>query len=61
MEVKALGTYPLWLVHALNEIQAYPVSCSKVGLAYKALCAKSRSKYVSTHQIQRTISRAYAA
>lgn len=37
MEVKALGTYPLWLVHVLNELEAYPVSCSKVGRAYQAL------------------------
>ena len=41
MEVKALGSYPLWLVHARDAIGAYPVSCSKVGKAYQALAAGS--------------------
>lgn len=61
MEIKALGSYPLWLVRALNEIEAYPVSCSKVGLAYKALCTARRPEYTSPRQIQRRGSRAHAA
>ena len=61
MEVKALGTYPLWLVQALDEIEAYPVSCSKVGLAYKALCTEKKPEYMNPHQIQRRIARAHAA
>jgi hypothetical protein len=42
MEVKALNAYPLWLVHALDELQAYPISCSKVGKAYVALARGDR-------------------
>ena len=48
MEVKALGTYPLWLVHALNELGAYPVSCSKVGKAYTALATAAQPSVAST-------------
>lgn len=61
MEVKALGTYPLWLVHALDQVGAYPVSCSKVGLAYKALCTAKQPEYMSPRQIQRRLSHAHAA
>ena len=35
MEIKCSDAYPLWLVRALNQIGAYPQSCSKYGMAYK--------------------------
>ena len=44
MEVKAMGALPLWLVRALGEIEAYPVSCSKVGLAYASLMRSAQAK-----------------
>jgi len=31
MEVKALGSYPLWFVHALSKLKIYPASFSKYG------------------------------
>ena len=61
MEIKALGSYPLWLVQALNEIEAYPFSCSKVGLAYKALCTRKLPEYMSPRQLQHRLSHAHAA
>ena len=38
MEVKCLHTYPLWMVHAFNELRIYPQALSKVGLAYQQAC-----------------------
>ncbi|MGI6221347.1 MAG: VTC domain-containing protein [Coriobacteriales bacterium] len=35
VEIKAVGAYPLWLVRALDECDAYPTSFSKYGEAYK--------------------------
>lgn len=35
MEIKCQGPYPLWLVNALSEVEAYPSSFSKYGEAYK--------------------------
>lgn len=35
MEVKAGDAFPLWLVHALEELQIYPCSFSKYGTLYK--------------------------
>lgn len=35
MEVKAGDALPLWLVHALEELQIYPCSFSKYGTLYK--------------------------
>ena len=52
MEVKALGAYPLWLVHALNELEAYPVSCSKVGRAYQALNPTQSVRTLRSGQFQ---------
>lgn len=59
MEVKALGTYPFWLVHALNELGTYPVSCSKVGRAYQAFnpvqnafCQEHASENASLHYLE---------
>ncbi len=35
MEVKCLGALPLWLTSALSELQIFPSSFSKYGVAYK--------------------------
>lgn len=35
MELKALGSFPLWLTKALDELKIYPASFSKYGTAYK--------------------------
>ena len=44
MEIKCAGSYPLWLVRALDACRAYPTSFSKYGEAYRqateATCAK---------------------
>lgn len=37
MEVKTAGALPLWFVHALNEVDARPVSYSKYGEAFHDL------------------------
>lgn len=34
MEVKAAGSFPLWLAHGLSECGAFPASFSKYGTAY---------------------------
>lgn len=36
LEIKAQGSYPLWLVHALDRAKIYPVSNTKYGRAYRA-------------------------
>lgn len=41
MEVKCAGAYPLWLVDLLASCEAYPVSFSKYGEAYK-ICKGSQ-------------------
>lgn len=35
MEVKCIGSMPLWLSHALSELEIYPVSFSKYGKIYQ--------------------------
>lgn len=35
LEIKTIGAYPLWLVHAMEELQIYPASFSKYGNIYK--------------------------
>lgn len=51
MEIKCGGAYPLWLVDALNAVQAYPKSCSKYGRAYTAWCAEGgAAPAVAEHQ-----------
>ncbi len=35
LEIKTIGAYPLWLVHAMEECQIYPASFSKYGNVYK--------------------------
>lgn len=42
MEVKCEGSYPLWLVRALDECGAYPTSFSKYGEFYKGLMSPAR-------------------
>ena len=44
MEVKARGSFPLWLSHALAACEAYPRSFSKYGSAYLACKNASRSR-----------------
>lgn len=35
LEIKTIGAYPFWLVHALEECQVYPASFSKYGSIYR--------------------------
>lgn len=35
LEIKTIGSYPFWLVRALEECQVYPVSFSKYGNVYR--------------------------
>lgn len=35
LEIKTIGAYPFWLIHALEECQIYPVSFSKYGNIYR--------------------------
>lgn len=37
LEVKTEGAMPLWLSHALNELEIYPASFSKYGTAYREM------------------------
>jgi SPX domain protein involved in polyphosphate accumulation len=37
MEIKANGVMPLWLVHVLSGVKAYPTSFSKIGKVYENL------------------------
>ena len=37
MEIKARGSYPMWLVHALSKEHAYPQRFSKIGKVYGIL------------------------
>lgn len=41
MEIKTLGTIPIWLVKILNELQIYPCGFSKYGEAYTQLVLKA--------------------
>ena len=41
MEIKTLGSIPLWLVRNLSELKIYPISFSKIGSIYK----KDREEY----------------
>lgn len=42
MEIKALGSMPLWLVNILSELKIYKTSFSKYGNAYKMSMAKEK-------------------
>lgn len=44
MEVKARGSYPLWLAHALAQADVKPSSFSKYGAAYRACMAMKAKK-----------------
>ncbi len=35
LEIKTIGAYPFWLIHALEECQIYPISFSKYGNIYR--------------------------
>lgn len=40
MEIKTDGSMPLWLSHALDELNIYPASFSKYGTAYREIIKK---------------------
>lgn len=42
MEIKTLGSYPMWLVHALNDNYIYPASFSKYGSIYERSIKEER-------------------
>lgn len=46
MELKIAGAIPLWLTHALTELQIYPTSFSKYGNIYKTLLTHGGTNYV---------------
>lgn len=52
MEIKSIGPYPLWLVHALDACRAYPSSFSKYGEAYRA-CAHTQPENVLPRTAER--------
>ncbi len=43
MEIKIVGSLPLWLVHALSELRIYPLSFSKYGREYQNMIEHKRS------------------
>nr|WP_320024654.1 polyphosphate polymerase domain-containing protein [uncultured Acetobacterium sp.] len=47
MEIKILGAIPLWLTHALSELQIYSTSFSKYGKAYKDYRKQSMGKLIT--------------
>ena len=49
MEVKSAGSFPLWLVHALDGCRAYPTSFSKCGEAYKRCVALKQAGTASVY------------
>ncbi len=53
MEIKTSGSFPLWLVDALNGCESYPSSFSKYGAAYEACDGATRSE-VATQTTQAT-------
>lgn len=49
MEVKANGSFPLWLAHLLDEAHAYPQSFSKCGAAARLAFAHPTRKEETAH------------
>ena len=45
MEIKTLGSMPLWLVRSLSELKIYPTSFSKYGSIYQKEL-KERNDYI---------------
>jgi len=45
LEIKTDGAMPLWLSHALSELEIYPASFSKYGTAYLQTLAKKGEKH----------------
>ena len=43
MEVKVLGSFPLWFVNAMSSLNIYPVSFSKYGKIYEKLIKEERN------------------
>lgn len=46
MEVKTLGSMPIWFTNILNELQIYPISFSKYGEIYKKEVLRKEMIYV---------------
>ncbi len=46
MELKIAGAIPLWLTHAMTELQIYPTSFSKYGNIYKKQLTHGGTNYV---------------
>lgn len=46
MEVKTLGSFPLWFSHILSALKIYPISFSKYGNVYKKQIFKKEEFYV---------------
>lgn len=42
MEVKVLGSFPLWFVNAMSSLNIYPVSFSKYGKIYEKLIKEGK-------------------
>ena len=51
MEVKILGAMPLWLAHALSELEIFKISFSKYGKAYKKFASENKDIYIGSSQI----------
>lgn len=47
MEIKILGAIPLWLTHALSNLQIYSSSFSKYGQAYKDYCKQNIASVIN--------------
>ncbi|MBR2522451.1 MAG: polyphosphate polymerase domain-containing protein [Coriobacteriales bacterium] len=54
MEIKAIGSYPMWLAKALSDERIYPQSFSKCGRGYERIYArqKAASAAPATQKIQ---------
>lgn len=46
MEIKVVGSMPLWLVQILNKLKIYPTSFSKYGNIYKQMLKRKEVVYV---------------
>ncbi|MGI6216682.1 MAG: VTC domain-containing protein [Coriobacteriales bacterium] len=52
VEIKAMGSYPIWLADLLEECKAYPSSFSKYGESYSRCYGSLNQHDLSTSQIQ---------
>lgn len=49
MEVKIPGAMPLWMARLFSELEIYPVSFSKYGVAYQAAQQQNNQKKGGMH------------